>query len=82
MPVHAARSTLLAPVGIAAGLSLEDFASDGSLMTDLGRDSLDHAELILGLEEEFGVAIQDEDAAEIHTVADAIRYIVAHRKAA
>jgi acyl carrier protein len=55
-------------------------ASDSSIMSDLGLDSLDLAELFIELEEEFGVAIPDEAAENITTVADAIRFIVTHRK--
>jgi acyl carrier protein len=52
---------------------------DSSTMSDLGLDSLDVAELVIELQEEFGVTIPDEDAENLTTVADAIRYIVAHR---
>lgn len=57
-------------------------ALDGAFMAELGKDSLDHAELILEMEEDFGVSIPDEVAARIETVADAIRYIVRQRRAA
>lgn len=67
---------------ISTGPSPEAFASDRLLMADLGKDSLDLVELILELEEEFGVTIPDEDADDFRTVADAIRYIVARRLAA
>jgi acyl carrier protein len=41
----------------------------------LGADSLDTVELVMAFEEEFDIEIPDEDAEEIATVADAIRYI-------
>jgi acyl carrier protein len=47
-------------------------------LDELGADSLDLVELIMELEEEFGVQIPDEEAARIKTVADAIRCIERH----
>ena len=49
-----------------------------SFIEDLGADSLDIVELIMALEEEFGVEIPDEDAEKIATVGDAVRYIQEH----
>jgi acyl carrier protein len=42
---------------------------------DLGADSLDTVELVMALEEEFGIEIPDEDAEKIVKVGDAIKYI-------
>ena len=42
---------------------------------DLGADSLDAVELIMGFEEEFGIEIPDEEAEKMKTVGDAITYI-------
>jgi acyl carrier protein len=42
---------------------------------DLGADSLDTVELVMALEEEFGVEIPDEDAEKLTTVGDALKYI-------
>ena len=46
-----------------------------SFVDDLGADSLDVVELVMALEEEFGLEISDEDAEGLTTVADAIKYI-------
>lgn len=46
-----------------------------SFVDDLGADSLDVVELVMGLEEEFDVEIPDEDAEKIATVQDAVNYI-------
>ncbi len=47
---------------------------------DLGADSLDTVELIMGFEKEFGITIPDEDAEKIVSVGDAIAYIEEHSK--
>ena len=49
---------------------------------DLNADSLDLVEMIMSLEEEFGVEIPDEDAEKIVSVQDAITYIDAHSQQA
>jgi acyl carrier protein len=48
---------------------------DASFVEDLGADSLDVVELIMGFEDAFGIEIPDEDAEKISTVKDAIDYI-------
>ena len=49
-----------------------------SFQEDLGADSLDTVELVMALEEEFGMEIPDEDAEKITTVGEAVKYIAAH----
>src|ERR1700732_1612182 len=51
-----------------------------SFVDDLGADSLDQVELVMALEEHFGVEIPDEDAEKLRTVQDAIGYIDKHAK--
>ena len=51
---------------------------DSSFVDDLGADSLDIVELIMGLETEFDIEIPDEDAEKITTVGDAVEYIKDH----
>ena len=46
-----------------------------SFMDDLGADSLDTVELIMEMEEEFGIEIPDEEAEKLATVSDAVTYI-------
>ena len=53
----------------------KDVVADASFVDDLGADSLDQVELIMAMEEEFGISIPDEDAEQIVTVKDAIEYI-------
>lgn len=56
-------------------VSEEEVTPTASFVDDLGADSLDVVELVMGLEEEFDVEIPDEDAEKIATVGDAITYI-------
>ena len=53
----------------------EEVSPTASFVDDLGADSLDVVELVMGLEEEFDVEIPDEDAEKISTVEDAVSYI-------
>ncbi len=57
------------------GANEEDVVSSASFVDTLGADSLDTVELVMALEEEFGVEIPDEDAEKITTVQHAIDYI-------
>ena len=61
---------------IRAQLDVAGDLSDAASFTDeLGADSLDIVELIMGFEEKFGIEIPDSDAEKIATVGDAIKYI-------
>lgn len=57
------------------GVKPEEVAPAASFIDDLGADSLDTVELVMALEEEFGIEIPDEDAEKMTTVGDAIKYI-------
>ncbi|PMQ00901.1 MAG: acyl carrier protein [Dictyoglomus sp. NZ13-RE01] len=48
---------------------------DSSIQDDLGADSLDAVELIMALEEEFGIDVPDEDTEKFKTVGDVVRYV-------
>ena len=54
---------------------------EAKFIEDLGADSLDIVELVMALEEEFGVDIPDEDADKLKTVGDAMKYLQAHASA-
>ncbi|WP_035068991.1 acyl carrier protein [Nitratidesulfovibrio termitidis] len=57
------------------GVSAEEVKPEASFVEDLGADSLDLTELIMAMEEEFGIEIDDDDAQKILKVQDAIAYI-------
>ena len=60
------------------GVSEEEVTMEASFIDDLGADSLDLVELIMAMEEEFGLEISDEDAEKIQTVQDVVNYITEH----
>ena len=62
------------------GVEEDEVTSEASFVEDLGADSLDTVELVMALEEEFGIEIPDEDAEKITRVKEAIEYIENHAK--
>ncbi len=57
------------------GVKKEEVTNNAKFVDDLGADSLDTVELVMALEEEFGIEIPDEDAEKLATVGDALKYI-------
>ena len=57
------------------GVEADKVTSEASFVDDLGADSLDTVELVMALEEEFGIDIPDEDAEKMRTVGDAVSYL-------
>ncbi len=57
------------------GVEEDQVTMEASFIEDLGADSLDIVELIMALEEEFGLEIPDDEAEKISTVSDAVDYI-------
>lgn len=60
------------------GVDPDKVTAEASFVEDLGADSLDTVELVMAFEEEFGVDIPDEDAEQMRTVGDAVRYLKEH----
>lgn len=57
------------------GVDESQVTMDASFADDLGADSLDVVDLIMGIEQEFDIEIPDEDAEKITTVGEAVNYI-------
>jgi acyl carrier protein len=57
------------------GVKKDEVTDNAKFVDDLGADSLDTVELVMALEEEFGIEIPDEEAEKLVTVGDALRYI-------
>ncbi len=62
------------------GRDVNEVSNEASFIDDLGADSLDIVELVMAMEDEFGIEIPDEEAEKIKTVKDVIEYIKAHTK--
>jgi acyl carrier protein len=60
------------------GLDASEVTPEASFVDNLGADSLDTVELVMALEEEFGLEIPDDEAEKITKVSDAIAYIKEH----
>jgi len=61
-------------------VTVEQVTDDASFVDDLGADSLDQAELVLALEDEFNLQISDKDSENLQTVGKAVAYIKEHVK--
>jgi acyl carrier protein len=57
------------------GVNADQVVPEAKFIEDLGADSLDTVELIMALEEEFGIEVPDEEAEKLVSVGDVIRYI-------
>ncbi|PWB62223.1 MAG: acyl carrier protein [Deltaproteobacteria bacterium] len=62
------------------GKDVNEVTTSASFIDDLGADSLDIVELVMKMEEEFGIEIPDEEAEKIKTVNDVVEYIKTHAK--
>ena len=63
------------PVVDQLGVEEDEVTMEASMQDDLGADSLDLVDLVMSVEEEFGVKVADEDLENIKTVGDIVNYI-------
>lgn len=61
------------------GIETERITAESEIIKDLGADSLDVVEMLMGLEEEYGITISEEDAANLKTVGDIAKLIDANK---
>ena len=57
------------------GVSEEEVRPEASFIDDLGADSLDIVELVMAIEEEFGIDVPDEDAERMQNIGDVVTYV-------
>ncbi len=69
------KSVLSEQLGVDEG----ELSEEASFQEDLDADSLDLVELIMELEDQFGIKISDDDAQKITTVGQAVDYVVGHQ---
>jgi len=62
-------------------VDIKQLSPEAKFIEDLGADSLDIVELVMALEEEFGLDIPDEEADKLKTVGDAMKYLQEHASA-
>tara|TARA_B100000929_G_scaffold261512_1_gene226325 strand:+ start:744 stop:980 length:237 start_codon:yes stop_codon:yes gene_type:complete len=69
------QSRIISLTAAQLGLGEDEISLDSNFMNDLGADSLDTVELILNIEEEFGIEIPDNEIEEMHTVKSMLNYL-------
>ena len=77
--IDALRERIAEIISARLGVPKDRVSDSASFAEDIGADSLDIVELVMGLEAEFGVAIRDEDAEELRTIDDVLNYILRRR---
>jgi acyl carrier protein len=69
-------------IGEHLGVDEASLVPEANLLDDLGADSLDVVELVMALEEEFGIEVSDDDVENIRTIRDIVEYVSSRAEAA
>ena len=69
------KDRLIKVISHSIGIDEMDIDMKSNFINDLGADSLDTVEIVLEIEDEFGIEIPDDVATELHTVADVYNYL-------
>ncbi len=69
------QSKIISLTATQLGLGEDTISLDSNFMEDLGADSLDTVELVMNIEEEFGIEIPDDEVEGIHTVKSMVNYL-------
>jgi acyl carrier protein len=69
------QSKIISLTATQLGLGEDTISLDSNFMEDLGADSLDTVELVMNIEEEFGIEIPDSEVEGIHTVKSMVNYL-------
>ena len=78
MAEGAVRDKVIEIIREQLGQEKDAITDETHFINDLGADSLATVELVMELEDEFGISISDEEAEKIQTVGDAVKYIEEH----
>jgi len=76
------KNTVVQVVEIISGqlkIEADQIAPSTNIMEDLGADSLDIVELLMAIEESFGVTVPDEDVQGLKTIQDIVEYVESHQ---
>ena len=69
------QSTIISLTATQLGLGEDTISLDSNFMEDLGADSLATVELVMNIEEEFGIEIPDDEVEQMHTVKSVLNYV-------
>ena len=69
------QSTIISLTAKQLGLGEDEISLDSNFMDDLGADSLDTVELVMNIEEEFGIEIPDDEVSEMYTIKSMLNYL-------